>query len=335
MRKSKLKTLMTILIVVLLVLVVAIAVIFMGKSTLDNYKSQNAQQQAVIEENQQVVYVASRDIKHNEAIQEGVNVMKQQIFTGLEASNYLNAQQLGSIALVDIPVQQPIMTSMVTANKISTDERQYEVSVCNLMVNQADYDVVDIRIMFPNGEDYLVIPKKTITGLNLESSIFDIQMTEDEIDRMSSAIVDAFTTTGAKLYVTKYVESSIQDAATPNYLVKPSVIDLINSDPNIISKAESTLNLAARESLDSRLGTLTKEQLEAVAKGHDIEDTAQDSVIREGTYNAAGVESSTGSSSVTTSNSASSSSSTAAEGSSTDKIGSTISSLSSTAGAGE
>ena len=114
----------------------------------------------------------------------------------------------------------------------------------------------------------------------MDTNIFTVQANEDEIMRMASAIVDAFTTTGTRIYTTKYIESNIQEAAIPNYPVKPEVLDLINSDPNILEQAIETLNLRARNDLARRLSGLSEEQLEAVANGWGIQDAAGGSVIR-------------------------------------------------------
>ena len=98
-------------------------------------------------------------------------------------------------------------------------------------------------------------------------------MNEDEIMRMASAIIDAFTISGTKIYTTRYIESTLQEDAVPNYVVKPEVLDLINSDPNITEIATKTLNLQARIDLEQRLSGLTDDHLNAVVAGHQIEDT--------------------------------------------------------------
>ena len=226
------------------------------------------------------MYVAQRDITKGEEISME-NVMQQEIYTGLESSFYMQTAQLGGIATIDIKANEPVTESMVTEVEITKDLRWYEVAVANLMATQKNYDVVDVRILFPNGENYLVLTKKTITDLLMDTNIFTVQANEDEILRMSSAIVDAYTTTGTRIYTTKYIESNIQEEATPNYPVNPNVIDLINSDPNILDQAIETLNLKARNDLDRRLSNISEDQLSAVAAGLGLQDTASQSVIRD------------------------------------------------------
>ena len=264
-----------------LIILALIIVLVLGKQSLDKGKQQIAELSDELTSNRQLVFVATQDIEKGTQITAD-NVMEQMIYTGLPRDSYITADNLGETAIVNIKYLEPVMANMTTPIKITQDMRRYEVKSVHLMTTQQENDVVDIRIMFPNGEDYLLFAKKQIMQLQMGTSIFTTYFNEDEILRMSSAMVDAYTTTGAKIYTTKYIEQNIQEEAIPNYLVKAAVLDLINSDPNIVEQAETTLNLRARNDLDQRLGALTDEQLSAVAAGLEIEDTAASSVIREG-----------------------------------------------------
>ena len=260
----------TLAIIIAFIVLIAALAFFVYQAVTLNEKS--GQLQAQIDANTQNVYVAVADISAGEEITSD-NVASQQIVSGLEAFNYITADQIGAHATVDIPEGCPIQYNMITEEEFDTDSREYEVQVANLMTTQADFDTIDIRIMYPNGEDYLILSKKTITGLNLEGCVFNVVLNEEEILRMASATVDAYLTTGAYIYTTRYVANS-QDEAKPTYLVRAETLDLINSDPNVLTKATETLNLTARLSLEARLSGMTEDQLEAVASGHNIADTA-------------------------------------------------------------
>jgi len=287
MRRNKFKIVLGILITACVILCVCAVVIVLGKKSIDEYKKTIAAYEEEISSNTRTVYVASRDIVKGETIND-TNVMQQQIYSGLDSGSYISAEAMGCTAIVDIGMYQPVMSNMVVPFEVANDERIYELVVAHLMTTQKDLDIVDVRIMFPNGEDYLVLPKKKVMDLQLGTSVFSTYLNEDEILRIASATVDAYTTTGAKIYTTKYKESNLQDEPVPTYLVKPAVIDLINSDPNIIERAEATLNLEARNDLDARLGALSEDHLKAVAAGLNLEDTAKNSVLREGMYDKEG-----------------------------------------------
>lgn len=303
MRKSKLKLLISALVTIFIILIACIAIIFVGKRMMDNYKTQLNDMQTEMDANKQVVYVAKEDIEKGAKIEKDVNVYQQEIYTGLEPDNYISEETLSQngVAIVDIAKNDPVMANMVTTLEVDDDTRDYEIAVANLMTDQKNNEYVDVRIMFPDGSDYLVLSKKLVHNLTLESCVFNAYMNEEEILRMASATIDAFTTTGARIYTTRYIEGNLQEKAIPNYPICSEAYDLtkgngnVNADPNIVfegdelEKMQETLNREARLDLQARLSGLTEDQLKAVADGHGIEDTAKNSVLMNRTYDADGV----------------------------------------------
>ena len=277
----------------ILAILIIFIVFFAGATGLLGYlyKTENDKAVALKQEldaNTLTVYVASTYITAGDTISadgDNPNVIQQQIRTGLDSFAYISDEELGQTALVDIPEGQPVMYNNVTEQQFDKDTRDYEIAVANLMVTQANNDYVDVRIMFPNGEDYLVLSKKKVSNLYLESNVFTTECNEEEILRFSSAIVDAYTTTGAYIYTTKYIAVAAQDEATPNYPVRAETLELIQSDPNVLTTAINTLNLSARLSLESRLAGLTQEELEAVASGLSLADTAGGTVLQHDSSN--------------------------------------------------
>ena len=289
MKQNKKVKRLSIFIVILTLLVLAAAgtAVYL-KMTLNDTQDVLASAQEEMQANKKIVYVVSTDdgfgISKGEILQENVNVKKQQIYSGLEDYNYITEEDIGSTAVVDMYEGMTVMTNMVTPLDVANDTREYELQVVNLMVDQKENDYVDIRIMFPDGTDFLILPKKPVFNLNLENCVFWTYLNEEEILRMASATIDAYTITGTKIYATRYVESSLQEQATPNYLVNEYVQDMMDPtsafyDNNLLTKAIDTLNAIARSNLEERLGKLSDEKLEAVAEGHGIEDTAKTSVL--------------------------------------------------------
>lgn len=268
--------------IVVIVLLALIICSFFEYSKIQDLKEANTMYQTELSNNQQTVYVATDLINAGDIVTdtgENANVEKQTVYTGLESYNYITESEMNTRAKVDIAAGVPVMYNMVTDVVVDNDTRDYEISVANLTTDQKENDVVDIRVIFPNGEDYVILSKKQITNLNLENCVFTSQLNEEEILRFASAIVDAYMTTGARIYTTRYVEENIQETSTPNYPVRETTIALINSDPNVVTKATETLNLEARLSLEQRLGTLTEDELDAVSEGFGLTDTAKSSVL--------------------------------------------------------
>ena len=278
-RKKRNRMLIMIVVIVLLALIICS---FFEYSKIQDLKAANIMYQTELSNNQQTVYVATDLINAGDIVTdtgENANVEKQTVYTGLESYNYITESEMNTRAKVDIAAGVPVMYNMVTDVVVDNDTRDYEISVANLTTDQKENDVVDIRVIFPNGEDYVILSKKQITNLNLENCVFTSQLNEEEILRFASAIVDAYMTTGARIYTTRYVEENIQETSTPNYPVRETTIALINSDPNVVTKATETLNIEARLSLEQRLGTLTEDELDAVSEGFGLTDTAKSSVL--------------------------------------------------------
>lgn len=278
--KNKTKSKVIIILSVLLVITIGTAAFLF--TTLKKTNEMKAAMQVEMDANKQTVFVAIADIAKGSVLScegENANIIASNIYSGLESNRYLSIDEMGSTAIVDIAAGDPIMKNMAIPLMINHDTREYEVGATMIMVNQENNDVVDVRITYPNGEDYVVLSKKQIMNLIKDNCIYDLFLSEDEILRYVSAMVDAYSITGCRLYTTRYVESNIQNDAIPNYLVRAETIDLIQSDPNIVETAAMTLNRQARENLEQRLAGITEEQLDAINEGFGLVDTAKSSVL--------------------------------------------------------
>lgn len=130
--------------------------------------------------------------------------------------------------------------------KTTNDLRKVEYNMLVLPTQIQTGEYVDIRLSLPSGQDYIVVSKKQveipqINGVDSEDTIW-LKLTEDEIITMNSAIVDAYKSVGSTLKVVTYTEAGMQDAATPTYVPTGDVMQLINSDPNIIQKSKKCTN---------------------------------------------------------------------------------------------
>ena len=69
------------------------------------------------------------------------------------------------------------------------------------------------------------------------SDTIQMNLNESEIISLSGAIVENFQIPGSKLYAVKYSEAGIQDAASVTYAPSTALINLINSDRNVVNSA--------------------------------------------------------------------------------------------------
>ena len=156
---------------------------------------------------------------------------------------YLELNSVPLIAKVTMKKNTLITTELISKsdNVVQDDVRRQEYNVIVLPMDLVTGDYVDIRVMFPNGQDFIVVSKKEVEipnvgGTDSEDTVW-MNLSEDEILHMSCAIIDVAQVKGAKLYATKYTEAGMQKAATPTYPVNESTSKLLQSDANILEKA--------------------------------------------------------------------------------------------------
>ncbi|NLZ82580.1 MAG: hypothetical protein GX915_02835 [Clostridiales bacterium] len=202
--------------------------------------------------NQRDIYVATLDIMAGDRITSD-NIVVKRVYASQPTEIYFMLEKEGNIALVDIPKDTQITKTMTTENQVSSEIREVQYDVINISSNVYNNDTIDIRITYPNGESYIVLSKKHIRGLLPETLDCLLWLDEEEILRMSAAIVDAGLYSGSTLTVTKYLEPSIQEGTIVNYVPSLSIITLMENNPNIVGLCSQKLNRELRKALENRL----------------------------------------------------------------------------------
>ena len=190
-----------------------------------------------------------------------------------------------AVARVNLSANTVITSDLVSRGENTADRnvRRQEYNMVVLPIDLATGDYVDIRLMLPNGQDYIVVAKKEVEipdvgGTSSQDTIW-VNLSEDEILHMSCAIVDAFRMNGAKLYATKYTNPGTQNA-TPNYIVNDNTAQLINANPNILEDAMQELR--NRYNSSSNLREYINSALDAQSDQADtnLQTNMEDSITR-------------------------------------------------------
>ena len=165
------------------------------------------------------------------------SVPSEDIFSGDE--NYM--------AKIDLKANTIVTMSMVATEETKTtdDLREETYNMLSLPVDLNTGDYVDIRLMLPDGTDYIVLSKKKVTipddtGAPSPDTI-KLDMSEKELLTMSSAIVEAYRIKGSKLYAIKYKEAGNQKAATATYRPREDIVTMIKANPNIVDRASAAI----------------------------------------------------------------------------------------------
>ncbi|WP_068695491.1 SAF domain-containing protein [Paenibacillus yonginensis] len=164
----------------------------------------------------------------------------------------------GRTAKVELGANTLITESLLYEEEATPgDLRNREMSFVQLPNSLGKGDVMDIRIQFPTGEDYILLSKKKVN--DLKKPTLTVTLDEHEILMLSSAIVDAYLHK-ASIYALTYVEPGLQAKAIPTYPANQQVMKLLGRDPNLAVKAENYLNSqASRDLLEQSLNTVSEQ----------------------------------------------------------------------------
>ena len=168
---------------------------------------------------------------------------------------YLELQNVPVLAKVAMNANTVMTPNLVVQSDevVTDDTRQQEYNMVVLPMDLMTDDYVDIRLMTPTGQDFIVVSKAKVTvPVNEDGSYISdtikMNLREDEILSMSSAIVEAYGLLGSKLYATKYVEAGMQEPAAPTYTPNAAVTAQIDTNgdgvidnPNIVENAKNEL----------------------------------------------------------------------------------------------
>ncbi len=255
MAKMKRATKRTLFITVVLVVILTAAFtafyLINTKQLKAVYQEELKISQDALEENSRQLYVATTEIKRGDTIDMS-DVSAIGAIASIDAGQFFSASDIGSVALVDIPAETVIMSSMITYETYDNTLRESEFGVIVLNSNLTNGEYVDVRIRYANGEDYIVLSQKRLKNISLKNAICYMDMTEEETQLMSSAIVDAGVH-DAVLYTTTYLESGIQTASEVTYQPRADVLRVIFDNPNIVEVASKKLSAMAREEMELRL----------------------------------------------------------------------------------
>lgn len=130
---------------------------------------------------------------------------------------------------------------MLYEEEIDNSLRYVEYNMITIPTTADTMDYVDIRLRISNSQDLIVISKKEV--VNLYGNTIGFNLTEEEILLLNSAIVETYAMgDSAELYLSKYIDETIQEEAENTYVPTDTVINLINANPNIVDTAKSKLN---------------------------------------------------------------------------------------------
>lgn len=252
------------------------------KVTVSNYENSLLEKDKQIESMKSNVYMPIKSLNKGTSLNDE-DFIQIECISDMDMSIYMSEEDFGKISVIDLPSGEPVLKSSLITEDIKADVREEEFSMFFLATNLREGDSIDLRIQFTNGEDYIVLSKKVIRSISLENNTVWLWLSEDEINRISSAIVDAYLHKGTRLYTVTYVEPNIQNPAVVTYPVNSHVKEVMLENPNILEEARQLLSNEQRVKLEERLQTVSEEVATDMESSLNIESDKRQQLIKEKT----------------------------------------------------
>ncbi|MBR6294298.1 MAG: flagella basal body P-ring formation protein FlgA [Lachnospiraceae bacterium] len=268
-KKKLIGVILGVLIVVLLAGGLYVGYRFLEDRETKKWESQLAEAKAKLDDNKRFVYVASVPIKAGEVLSDA-NVVLESAYSSMSADLFAEEDDLGKRVKVDIAEGSQITKDMILNREFDATDRAVEYSFIYCGGQIAEGDFVDVRIVYPDGTDYIILSKKCVEKLGEgDDTSVVLWCDEEEMLLMSSAVVDAFVyslneysvkktdqyvpSRNSRIYAVKYVEPTLQDPSKSAYIPSAATINEIEADPNIVTAASEFLTAQVRAEYEERL----------------------------------------------------------------------------------
>jgi len=144
----------------------------------------------------------------------------------------------------------------ILGDEVRKDTRIQEYNMVTLPSKLQNGNYIDIRLVLPSGQDFVVVSKKQV--IECDTMTIWLKMTEDEIQMMNNAIVESYVMTGSDLYATVYNEAGLQEPADVTYAMSPLVDATFIQNPNLLAEA--------KEAYSQRNANMVKEYRQAIER---------------------------------------------------------------------
>lgn len=189
---------------------------------------------------QNTVYMAAKDMQRGElATRE--KLYKAEYCSSQPADWFMTEKEIGKELRVEVKEGTPLLAAMFLEEE---GNKQREVFLSSIRINEVMEagDRVDVRIVYKNGEDYVVLSDKEL--LLCETSGIVLLLSGEEIELLSSAMADEKQYPDTRLYTVRYPREKQTEKSAVTYLPNKAVAGLLGQQ-------EEQLKL--REKLEQRL----------------------------------------------------------------------------------
>lgn len=166
---------------------------------------------------------------------------------------YASESDFGKSVLVDIKPGTEITKNLLAWDTVTNNVKEAEFDFITIPLNISEHDYVDVRLRFPDGTDYIVASKKKVIRLDEQRKKIYMQMSEEEVLFLDSALTDTYRYGGSEIYLTKYISPEKVSPSEVNYIPSIPLSELISDNPNIENIMTGKLSAEERLKLEDSL----------------------------------------------------------------------------------
>lgn len=186
------------------------------------------------------VWTLKKDLKAGDNIKKSdLSEVNVQVRNGAHVSGMADSKAIiGKHVKTALKKGTLIQPDLIYEGEVNQDDlRIKELSCLKLPQQIQENEYIDIRIGFPDGEDYVVVKHKKVLALLVDEESkttlgIRLELSEEEILRISAACIDVNAYKNTQLYAIEY-KADFQKAAKHNYPINQKVFDLLQWDPNV------------------------------------------------------------------------------------------------------
>lgn len=203
-----------------------------------NYEIERLELQ--LESYRKEIYVAVEKLPKGTVLTED-KVCRETRYSDCLQEEYITESEFGAVVVQDIAQGTCLTKNMFYS--VENDARQVYVSETEIPNHVMSGSRIDIRIRYKNAEDYIVLADKTVIQCNPENGMV-LELTEEEILLLSSALYDRTLFDNTKLYVVTYPEYRQMESGRVTYIANKEILTILGREK---SEGES------RSALEKRL----------------------------------------------------------------------------------
>lgn len=201
------------------------------------------------------VFTVKTNVRMGQEIKEE-DLVLQTIPTSAVPSNTITNKEdlIGNYYRIGLEPGTTLTSDFVNVEAYIGSVYERDVFLDTLPIGTVVGDYIDIRVVLPGGEEFVVFPHKRVNA-RFDNAV-KMKYDESELWLYTSMMVDRalYKSFGFKIYASKYVDPGAHDKTVAYYPVRREVVDIMNINSNLTDIQRARMwNSDLRTSIDTKL----------------------------------------------------------------------------------